>query len=184
MTDPSPVTKPESPSNVEIIDVEMARRVLSKLKPGFLPLGIFLEVARLVPISTAEVVPIRKEADGQVSILMTKRDSKDPHWPNMWHTPGSVIRSTDTAGSYKDAFARVLNDELNGIAHIGEPQYFGMDILRDTARGRENAALHYIEVTGETDRGQFFPVDALPEDMLEHQVPMIRQAVEAFRNQS
>ena len=159
-------------------EIAAAARTLSKLRPGVLPLPIFLETTRLTVSSIVEVVPLRK-VDDKVQVLLTKRDDDDPNWPGLLHTPGTVVRPTDEEGNYNSAFGRIIEGELSSVQLSGEPQYVG-SVLHKVARGMEDAKVFYVEVTGEPAQGVFYDVDALPENIVDTQIDFIHSAAKNF----
>jgi hypothetical protein len=159
-------------------EIAIAAKILSRLKPGFLPLSLFLETARLTVSSIVEVVPLRKSGDS-IQVLLTKRDDDDPNWPGMLHTPGTVVRPTDEEGSYASAFGRILGDELASVELAGEPQHVD-SILHKVKRGMEDAKVFFVEVTGEPIMGTFHDITALPENVVDTQIDMIHRAATKF----
>jgi len=159
-------------------EIEVAARTLSKLRPGFLPLSIFLETTRLTVSSIVEVVPLRKNGDS-VQVLLTKREDDDPNWPGMLHTPGTVVRPTDEEGSYASAFGRILGGELASVELAGEPQYVD-SVLHKVKRGMEDAKVFFVEVKGEPTTGEFHDVAALPDNVVDTQIDFIYRAAQKF----
>ncbi len=159
-------------------EIAAAAKTLSKLRPGILPLPIFLETTRLTVSSIVEVVPLRK-VDGRVQVLLTQRENDDPNWPGMLHTPGTVVRPTDEEGGYKSAFGRIIEGELSSVQLSGEPQYVG-SVLHKVARGMEDAKVFYVEVAGEPTQGVFYDLDELPDNIVYTQVDFIRSAAKSF----
>lgn len=94
--------------------------LLSSMEPGFLPYDIFVQIARLVVLSIIEFVPLRKNKNGNIEVLLLSRGMDDPIWPGELHTPGTVVRPTDTQGGMYLAFERILDDELKG-AKVSAP---------------------------------------------------------------
>ena len=158
-------------------EVKLVTDVLAKLEPGFLPLSIFHEIARLTATPVIEIVPLRRVA-GRVQILLTERDANDLFWPGQPHVPGTVIRATDTLES---AFARVFNQELGGVA-ASRPT-FVENILNHSNRGAECSQIYWIDVTGETTVGQFYDVEKLPETVVASQMNFIPAAIESYKRQ-
>ncbi len=78
--------------------ITLSCSILEQLEPGFLPLEIFNQIARLVRLPMVDVIPTKFEHDA-LHIGLVKRDKDDLWWPNMWHLPGTVLRSTDTLDS-------------------------------------------------------------------------------------
>ena len=131
-----------------------------------------------------EVAPLRMTNEGRIEILLTQRPADDKHWPNEWHIPGTVIRSTDEPGNFHTGFQRVLHDELNdAVVYPTEPQFVGVKFW-DAHRGRELDHLHYVEVSvvdGAKVPGQFFDVTQLPETTIATHKIMIPEIAEAYR---
>lgn len=167
---------------MSISDISQSQVVeyLKSLKPGVLPLELFIEFTRLVTTPVVEIVPLRLNSQGQVEVLMTVREASDPIWGGLYHTTGTVIRSTDTPGSFADAFNRLRNGELKGT-QTTEP-VFVTSILRKVKRGTEVAMVHWVEVIGKPTVGEFFTVENLPENIVDTQKPLIEIATKAFLN--
>lgn len=98
----------------------------------------------------------------------------------MLHTPGTVIRPTDTEGNIYLAFERILKDELKGT-ETSDPHYVGSN-LHKSKRGMEQAQIYWVEVIGEPRAGEFFNTDNLPPTIMDSQVAFIRQAVQNYKN--
>lgn len=151
--------------------------LLAKLEPGFLPYGIFVQIARLVVLSIIEFVPLRLN-NSKVEVLLLERSMEDPIWPGQLHTPGTVIRPTDTEGKIYLAFERILKDELQGTS-VSEPHYVGSS-LHKSKRGMEQAQIFWVEVLETPKVGKFYEVDALPPEFMESQSKFVRQAANSF----
>ncbi len=160
-------------------EIQQAADLLAKLQPGFLPLPIFIQLARLTVTPVIELVPLRLRND-TVEVLLMQRPPDDPTWPGLWHTPGTVLRATDQEGSYRDAFERLLNDELAGVIAQSEPQ-FVETLFHQVKRGRECAQVFYMEVSGEPIEGKYFAAEKLPENTVDTQWNFIKHAVRLFR---
>ncbi len=149
--------------------------ILSRLQPGELPLDLFLQTARLTVTPIVEVVPVRKTADGSTEVLLIERDGTDPVWSGKVHTPGTIIRSSDTDSQNGDAFRRILQGEMQGIS-TGEPVYVG-SMLHRVKRGMEQIQVYVVEVHGEPTVGKFYNANALPENLVDTQTGFIQAAV-------
>lgn len=160
-------------------DQKMLVRLLKQLEPGFLPYEIFEQVARLAALSIIEFVPLRTGKDGKVEVLLLERAPDDPIWPGMVHSPGTVIRPGDTEGTMYKAFERIVKDELNGTA-ISNPYYVG-SLLHKSRRGTEHAQIYWVEVLGEPRVGTFYPVDELPDNLVESQPKFIKLAAKSYQ---
>jgi hypothetical protein len=164
-------------SDLSKTEIEQLTQLLKKLEPGFLPLDVFMQIARLTVLSIIEFVPMRMN-DGKVEVLLLSREADDPLWPNELHVPGTVIRPTDTEGNIYKAFERILNDELKGT-ESSSPHYVGSN-LHPSKRGMEQAQIYWVEVTGEPTIGQFHVVDELPSNVIESQLNFIKLAAKSF----
>jgi len=156
--------------------------LLGKLEPGFLPLPIFEQVARLVALPVLELVPFRWHGDA-VEVLLIQRSSDDPLWPGMWHTPGTVVRATDLyTDDGKDwaPFNRLMHDELKETP-IGKPRFVA-SLLHQSKRGVEQAQVYWVEVLGEAHTGQFFPLPNLPDNLIASQRKFIEEAITSFKH--
>ncbi|MGH7158164.1 MAG: hypothetical protein ACREGD_03805 [Candidatus Saccharimonadales bacterium] len=154
--------------------------LMKKLKPGFLPPEVFIEWARIGVAPILEVVPLRLRPDGKPEVLLTKRQEDDPIWPSQLHTPGTVIRATDTeGGDYPDAFKRVLEGELEGMGLVGQPVYV-QNFLHHSGRGMESSMVFFVEVAESETDGRFYPVYNLPSNAVQTQIDFIKIAASAF----
>lgn len=163
-------------------EIERTTALLKKLQPGFLPYPIFEQIARLVALPIVEFIPLRMNAINEIEVLLIDRGPDDPLWPNALHTPGTVIRATDTNKGERDswsAFDRIIHDELQGT-EISNPHYVG-SILHDSRRGTEQAQLYWVEVLGRHKAGHFYRVNELPSELIESQVRFIILAAESYR---
>jgi hypothetical protein len=160
-------------------ELKQVAQLLEKLEPGFLPYDIFVQIARLTVLSIIEFVPIRLSSEGKVEVLLLSRGSNDAIWPDELHTPGTVIRPTDTEGKMYLAFDRIINDELEGVK-TSTPHYVGSN-LHKSKRGMEQAQVFWIEVLEEPSVGSFYEADQLPELVMKSQVNFIKQAVKNFQ---
>ncbi len=161
-------------------DIQKTANLLRKLQPGFLPYSIFEQVARLVVLPIVEFVPLRKNND-TIEVLLIKRASNDPLWPNALHTPGTVIRATDLSHN-KDsnwpAFNRILHDELLDTV-VSSPHFVG-SLLNKSKRGLEQSQLYWVEVLGKPIIGKFYSLNDLPVDIMQSQLKFIKEAARHF----
>ena len=152
--------------------------LLKKYEPGFLPYDLFVQLARLTVLSIIEFVPVRIK-DGKVQILLLDRGPKDPIWPNTLHTPGTVIRPTDTSEDFSHVFDRIISDELQDTK-AGEPVYVD-NILHQSTRGTEQAQVFWVELFEEPKIGTFYDYDNLPTHTMESQLDFIALAATHFK---
>ncbi len=179
---PGIVTPTQIPPSDE--EIAQAVEVLSRLSRGFLPFELFIQVARLVTTPTVDFAPVRKTEQGEVEIFLTQREPDDLYWPNEWHVPGGVLRSTDDEGDFSSGYSRTMDGELGGgLVAIGEPQFVAMKFW-DGLRGRELEIVHYVEVEvkpGVSLPGAFFDVTKLPENTIKQQLSVIAEVAAAYR---
>jgi len=152
--------------------------LLKKLEPGFLPQDVFTEFTRISVTAICEVVPLRKNTEGKVEVLLLQREEGDVYWPGKLHTPGTVIRSTDEKGSMKMPFQRVLK-ELDNPENIPEPTFVDY-LFHKNSRGSELAIIHYIHFLEEPVHGRFYSLENLPETLVQEQIPFIHMAAKIF----
>ena len=155
-----------------------AARILAKLNPGFLPFDIFQQVARLSTLSIVEIVPLRTNSRGNVEVLLLEREADDPIFAGQLHTPGCVVLSTDTPGSFESAFRRLIHGELGGI-HTSEPSYV-TQLLHHSGRGMESSHIYWVDVKEEAAVGEFYDINHLPERFMKSQRDFLFQAVASY----
>ncbi len=153
--------------------------ILKKLEPGILPFDIFHQFARLYVTPIVEVVPLKKQVNGDITTILLRRDINDPVWPGMQHTSGTVIRASDKAGSFEDAFDRII-DELCGLEIEGKPQFVTYK-LHKVDRGMEMAMIFFVEYNGKIKCGDEVNVNKLPKDIVKTQLEFINEAVNKFK---
>ena len=159
-------------------EITQTAALLAKLEPGYLPFEIFLQVYRLTPSPTLQIIPLRWGAAGEVEVQLVRRPADDPLWPNMWHNPGTVLRAGDTFGSSTN---RLFDDDLGSFG-TAEDLIFVENMFHTSDRGSEIILLYRMD--GEDDEpsaGKFFAVDALPKDIIASEVSLIRRAAADFK---
>lgn len=168
-------------SNLTKEEIGSLVKGLSKLRPGYLPLPIFLEIVRLTVTPTVEICFFRLTKDGSPEILLTKRDGSDPTWPGMFHVPGTVIRASDKVETFEDAFERIMVDELRNVKIVGKP-VFVKPFFRQSTRGKDVVLMHWAVIEKEPSVGKFFKIDSLPENFIKEQINSTKVTAEHFVN--
>ena len=160
-------------------DIQQAADLLKQFEPGFLPYPVFEQVARLVALPIVEFIPLRKTEAG-IEVLLIARPHDDALWPDLLHTPGTVVRATDFGADSAvwPPFSRIVHDELLD-SDVGQPQYVG-SLLNESKRGIEQAQIYWIEVLGDPKVGRFYHIDNLPESLIDSQVNFIHEAAHNF----
>ncbi len=148
--------------------------LLSKVEPGFYPIELFWEFARLMTIPTTVFVPFFVE-DEAAYVWLIPRDESDRFWPGQLHVPGCVVRPTDNQVEVKN---RIVTGEMKGVS-VGEPTYVTTEI-RKTPRGNEVVTVYYIELYERPKFGELFVAGNLPKNSIEIDNKLIEHAAEAF----
>ena len=121
----------------------------------------FESLARIVVVTGIEAVVIRDNPkSGKTEILLVKRSENDPHWPNAFHVPGSILRKSDDGG-YKDALNRVAKNEL-GISGFTKVEFAGTGFYPEKGRRGNNHGLIFLCGIDEDPRnGEFVAIEDL-----------------------
>jgi hypothetical protein len=127
-----------------------------------------------------EVVPLRRLPNGTIQILLLARELDDPVWPGQLHIPGTVIRASDTAGSFDGPLQRVLSKELTGV-QVTKP-VFVQSTLHHSGRGMEASQIFWVEVQSDQPAvGTFYDTDHLPASLIKSQLDFIPDVVTQFK---
>jgi len=167
-------------SNIQASEIKTAVEILEKLEPGVLPFELFHQIARLYVTPIIEIVPLKKHASGEITTILLQRDDDDPVWPGMMHTPGTVVRASDTEGTFVDAFARILEDELRGLEVAQNPQLVSYE-FHQVQRGRELALVFFVEYVGQPKYGTEVSINELSDEVIDTQLEFIGKAVDIFK---
>ncbi len=162
-------------------EIELLISLMGRL-PSPIPPDLFAVFAARFPQVAVEMVIIRK-IGGVIHVLLTQRPTDDPHWPGMWHSPGSLVRSSDAPpvpglGTFNSVIRRIQAEI--GVKFLGYPTLVTVQ-FQQVARGCEIALVHFADVIGNPTYGTFYSVDALPENFIEHQRAVIQAAVAAWK---
>jgi hypothetical protein len=169
-------TKTNKPVSDE--EINQTAELLSRLEPGFLPLSIFHQIARLMVMSIVELVPFRRTEDGGVEVLLTRRSEDDKFWPNLLHTPGTVFRATDMQeGGHNSALRRIFEDELE-IDY--QEATFAECIAHKTLRGVDSACIYWVELKNTPSIGEFYNTNNLPQDVIGSSIEVIEEALKHY----
>ncbi len=135
---------------------------------------------------TAIETVIVKQFPDRLGVLLTRRPTTDAHYPNMWHSPGSMLRASDAPeeidlpGNFNDALHRVQLDEIG--ACFRHPPTFVDHVFQRTLRGVENALVFLCELATREKAGTWFDADDLPQELIKHHYRVIHVAVQYYRN--
>lgn len=160
-------------------EISMAVNILKKIDPGFLPLELFIEFARLYVTPIIEIVPIRIDRRGEIRIILLKRDKSDPIWPGQLHTPGTVLRTSDKNGNLNDAFLRILKNELKLNKNIDPSKLIFVDyIYHEVLRGKELALVFLFEYSNKPARCKEYNAEKLPANLVTTQIDFIKKVID------
>jgi len=147
---------------------------------------------RVLPMIGVEAVIFRYNK-GVLEILLTRRDKDDPNWPGMWHVSGTTQRNddvkyhADTDANFYVALERIWKSELKlSDEEIGLIRAEKCDIISwRHSRGACVSTIFacWFDKVINFSEGEFFPVDALPEDFLEGQQVVVSAAVRYVKQQ-
>jgi len=158
-------------------DTETLKALLARL-PSPKPYAAFHALCGCMVTVAYELVVLRRNKEGLIEVLLTRRPDDDPDWPIHWHYPGSVIRPGDT--SLDDVLARILAEEVQDRLK-GRPGFVG-PLLTHFERGPILQLIHLGVSDGEPQHGTFFNVEDLPLPFVEKQRPGLALALQAFKN--
>lgn len=122
------------------------------------------EYIRLNPSVSIETVAIRWNLEtGQMEVFLTWRDETAPAYKNAWHCPGTFMRPGE---SEKMGFVRLSNNEYG--CSIKVVKKVGWDNNPNEERGHCIHHIFLIELLGKSEKGGWFPINALPPKTVEH----------------
>src|SRR3989344_3481576 len=165
-------------------------RLFNKMGGQWTP-NLYNTFAPKFALTAIETVFLRRNAISGVEILLIQRPPTDAHYPNEWHSPGTMLRATDfqeetvtgkdipAHDGFKKAFDRLAQSEL-GIGFKTKPRQV-RSIFHFTPRGSEIALIFLCELEGEPKAGRFFAVDHLPKNLIEHHHRIIEAAMDGLR---
>ena len=145
----------------------IAAECLSRLEPGRQPLPLFVQLGRLMVLSTFEVTPFRSSRNS-TEVLLAQRSESDLWWPSQWHLPGAVQLPTGKPGirSYEDAADDLLRAEFSDTVERTGPVAIFDAQLRSGSRGSEQTVFGWADVELSAPDiapygGRFFDVHSL-----------------------
>ncbi|MFH1631667.1 MAG: NUDIX domain-containing protein [bacterium] len=161
-----------------MIQFALLKRYL--LKHCVLPQWYFYQIGYVFPAVAFELLVFRHNKD-KLEILLTQRESDDKFWPGWWHFPGTIIRITDSV----ESVWKRLADEVGVDKFDRQPRLVDFN-FSDNKRGHGGHLFYLLEVDRDANfpNGQFFPIDDLPEPILDHQPAQIEQAAKLLKNKT
>ena len=157
--------------------------LLGKVGP-LMSMEVYNAIAAKFVLTAIETVVIRS-VGGHIEVLLLRRSPEDVHYRNMWHSPGTMLRDADAPrecdvpGTLAEAFNRVQNNEIG--CQFQEPPIFVNYVFQRTPRGSENGLVFLCKLAGDPKEGQFFRIDKLPENLMQHHRWIIELAAQYYR---
>lgn len=159
-------------------EAEKMAGMLSKFDRGFYPFPVFVEFCRLNKLSAIEIVPLVQFEPGNPKILLIKREDNDRFWPGQYHTPGCIVRPTD---SLEDAKNRVIVEEMQSPVVVIPPVLVTV-ADHNTERWDNLMILHWMLIEEPGVVGELFEYKRLPKNIVKSQLSLIYTAVQHFNN--
>ncbi|MFH2108933.1 MAG: hypothetical protein ABII16_00520 [Patescibacteria group bacterium] len=153
--------------------------LLDKVGPK-MPTPVYNAVAAKFVLVAIETVILRRK-QGKVEVFLAKRPPTDAYYPNMLHSPGTILRASDRPGSYQDAFERVQKNEL-GVSFVSLPEFIGSHYFH-TSRGPENALAFICKIDQEPKVGKFYNTSNLPENLVPHHYILIAKVLDSYKKE-
>ncbi len=103
---------------------------------------------------------------GEVEVLLFQRPDNDPHYPGLWHSPGTIYAGGPVGETDEEALARLVEKELHP-ARLVRVQLVGtinswIGRLPPTNRASMRGAVFLGEIEGEAPGGKWFKFWDLP----------------------
>jgi len=133
---------------------------------------LFEALARLTITVSYESVCLRNKAD-KIEVLLTKR-KKHESYAGQWHTPGGVVRPGE---SDEQIFERLSQKEFE--APITSWKFVSIYDMPKEARGHFKSQIYLVTVA-ENHSGEWFDVNNLPANTVEHHVKTVIPTVVNF----
>lgn len=145
------------------------------------PLGAKLHSAlvRLTVSVAIEAVAFRESAEvPQVTeVLLRQRGPNEPAYAGQWHCPGSFIRPGEVL---EDVFRRLESAETLG--RVANARLV-VNSFWPEERGTICSSIYLVRFAVDPEKARWFPVDRLPEPMVDHHRDMIiPTALRAYRD--
>jgi len=154
--------------------------LLEKLNPGHLSTDLFYSIARLVVTPTFVTVPIVC-SENKVKVYLKKRSADDRSYPNMLHSVGKVILSSDE--TLNETYSRLLHSELGEVTIKRGPVFVNV-VFENIVRGKEVSLIHWVELEETLDANCLYDASDLPKETIPTDIKRIEMAVNHFVSDS
>lgn len=152
-----------------------AVKILKQIDPKLQPYGekFFEPLARLIVNVGIETVFLRFNPELSIREIFLRKRKEEETYPGQWHIPGSLLRYGE---EIDDVFERILSEECYGIAASGF-RFVGFYNNIKEARGHALQIVYRCDVEyngkSEVGLGSWFPLDALPDPVVDHHLETI-----------
>lgn len=133
---------------------------------------LFYLSARMFGEACVELFIYRKTPVGRMQVYLLPRPKNDPFYPNQLHMPGARKIPTET---YTQTLTRAIRETPYG-GQIKSIQYIKSDTYK-AKRGVEYADIRGLEVAYQKNAPNFYDVDNLPSNMIEHHRQIIDELI-------
>lgn len=134
-----------------------------------IPKPLFFLSARLFGEACLELYICRVTPEGKEEVYLLPRPKNDPFYPSMLHMPG--VRKIPSETDYQH-FMRAIGETIF-INRITRQSYVMSNTFK-TPRGTEFADVRKIEVSYYRDDPDFYDVENIPSNTIEHHKVIIR----------
>jgi ADP-ribose pyrophosphatase YjhB (NUDIX family) len=164
--------------NLTLTQITACADLLKQLEPGFLPLEIFSQIARLTRIPTVDLIPVKQDG-GKLQIGLIQRPADDQWWPDQWHFPGTVLLSTDTIDT---ALQRLRDQELQLIK--SDLAIFRHFSIHTSTRGAEVVLIHTAQNCqfGPDSPIRWFAINELPANFVDSERQVLDNLLSVWAN--
>ncbi|OGE79935.1 MAG: hypothetical protein A2826_00085 [Candidatus Doudnabacteria bacterium RIFCSPHIGHO2_01_FULL_43_23] len=138
---------------------------------------LYLAICPHLCLTATETVFIKK-IGGVLFVLLPDRNANDPNWAGLPHSPGSMLRGTDTKGKNIDGFADPISRACREIGVDPKQVTIGFAdfITQQTARGPELGMVFACTTSQEPKKGAWYPINCLPGSIILHHIAIIEIA--------
>ncbi len=160
-------------------EIELTALLMRRVRfDPYCPQAIFLAWEGTFYNKAVELAVLRTGQTGD-EILLTRRLSTDPFYPGQWHMPGSVvIPGNNTERTLVGLMERELGSRVGFPTFVHEFEF----LRYERPRGQGFCNLYKVMVgyraSKSISHGTFFPINHLPEPMVEHHITMINKIKE------
>ena len=135
----------------------------------------FYEICNLMVLPAFLLVPLVVTDQGELQVVLIRREPTDRFWPNLYHIPGTILRKGDTFAS---AYGRIIREDLHFPEIIDEPKFVA-NLTNSTQRGEAVSMIYWLQI-GKKTNGDVFNWHNLPKDMIPEHREIVQIAAQHF----